>query len=307
MTNHSGEKPDFSRLDLGKPSRAFRAQSGRIVRAMVADGKGGGFHPLTFPEDEIRGVEWLDERRSALLLRSGGQIAVALPLDQLERKIYTSDPLRDDGVIDLRDLTGAAAVAHPVVKVAPAPAKPVPAKVGAEVRASAPVKSPVKEPVPAVVAPKPARVVAPAPPPPPPPKPKPPPEPLHPPELGEKVPDGTIYAGVSPDTGRPMYVQTADAPRMMDFDDACVFAARSDANGRRDWRVPSQGELAVLFNNRAKIGGFNVTGMSSAGWYWTSDSHAQWQEPVAWKQRFSDGTQDYDGKQERISVRCVRS
>ena len=29
---------------------------------------------------------------------------------------------------------------------------------------------------------------------------------------GEKMPDGTIYAGISPATGKPMYTTPSDAP-----------------------------------------------------------------------------------------------
>jgi hypothetical protein len=34
-----------------------------------------------------------------------------------------------------------------------------------------------------------------------------------------------------------------------------------------DWRVPSKNGLNVLFNNRAAIGGFDISGTVTVGWY----------------------------------------
>jgi hypothetical protein len=72
----------------------------------------------------------------------------------------------------------------------------------------------------------------------------------------------------------------------------------------RDWRVPTKDELNVLFNNRAEIGRFNVTGAPS-GWYWSSTRCFifLWD---AWDQRFNDGYQTYDNKDVPSSLRCVR-
>jgi hypothetical protein len=44
------------------------------------------------------------------------------------------------------------------------------------------------------------------------------------PKIGDKMPDGTIYAGTSPDTGDPMYTAPADAPLRMTFDEAAEYA-----------------------------------------------------------------------------------
>lgn len=125
------------------------------------------------------------------------------------------------------------------------------------------------------------------------------------PNIGRRMPDGTIYAGVSPDTGKPMYTTPADASLTMTFNEAWEYAKNLDAHGHQDWRVPTKGELNVLFNNRAAIGGFDVGGSNPAGWYWSGAQYSRW---VAWGQRFSDGCQDIDfGKDGHSSVRCVRS
>jgi hypothetical protein len=123
------------------------------------------------------------------------------------------------------------------------------------------------------------------------------------PEVGDKMPDGTIYAGLSPNTGKPMFTTPADASLTMKWKEAIDYAAKLDAHGHQDWRLPTKGELSVLFNNRAAIGGFNVTGSYPAGWYWSGTQNNKWS---AWAQRFSDGYQFTNYKDLRSSVRCVR-
>jgi hypothetical protein len=90
----------------------------------------------------------------------------------------------------------------------------------------------------------------------------------------------------------------------MTFNQATDYAAKLDAYGHHDWRVPTKNELQVLFNNRAVIGGFNATGSPAAGWYWSATPSYGWR---AWSQRFSDGHQSNTSKGYGSSVRCVRS
>jgi hypothetical protein len=123
------------------------------------------------------------------------------------------------------------------------------------------------------------------------------------PKPGDKMPDGTVFAGVSPDTGKPMYATPADAPLTMRWKAAMEYAAKLDAHGQDDWRVPTKSELNVLFNNRAAIGGFDESGSSPAGWYGSS---SQYDGSYAWDQRFSDGVQYNDTKYGDSSLRCVR-
>lgn len=116
------------------------------------------------------------------------------------------------------------------------------------------------------------------------------------------MPDGTIHAGRSPDTHRPMYATVQDAPLTYTFDRAQAYCADLEAGGTKDWRVPTRDELSVLFQNRAAIGGFDETGHIDRGWYWSSSRSFNF---LAWAQRFSDGTQYYF----RIvasGLRCVR-
>jgi hypothetical protein len=110
-------------------------------------------------------------------------------------------------------------------------------------------------------------------------------------KVGASMPDGSVYAGVSPDTGKPMFATPKDAPVHCSFNQAADYAANLDAHGHKDWRVPTKAELNVLFGNRAAIGGFDTTCSDPAGWYWSSSRFSF----IAWAQR--DGA---------LALRCVR-
>jgi len=225
-------------------AKEFSSSHGdRLIRVLIAEGK--GFDPTTFSETEVERVMGIGEDRSALVLRSGVKIPVALSYEQLEQKIYERDFRTDGPVLDLRDVTGEAA------KPKAANANEAPAE----------------------------------------------------PKVGDKMPDGTVFAGISPETNKPMYTTPADTPLTMKFNEAKEYAAKLDAHGHKDWHVPTKAELNVLFNNRAAIGGFNVTGSDPAGWYWSASPDYRW---YAWGQRFSDGYQNYYGKGGHSAVRCVR-
>ena len=123
------------------------------------------------------------------------------------------------------------------------------------------------------------------------------------PKVGDRMPDGTVYAGISPDTNKPMYAMSQDGLLTYTFNEATRYAAKLNAYGHKDWRVPTPGELNVLFNNRAAIGGFDITGSNPAGWYWSASPNYIWH---AWGQRFNDGYQGFDGEVNQSSLRCVR-
>ncbi len=151
------------------------------------------------------------------------------------------------------------------------------------------------------------------------------------PDIGTKMPDGTVYAGLSIKTGKPMYVRSAggrqkdgsvyggaspdtskdlfltpdDAPGAYTWSDAVAYCKALAAAGHHDWRVPTLGELALQFNNRADIGGYNETGklQDATGYYWTSQEVG---DEEAWAQRFNDGWHEHFSKTQYSSVRCVR-
>src|SRR5580658_2265628 len=72
--------------------------------------------------------------------------------------------------------------------------------------------------------------------------------------IGDRAPDGTIYAGMSADSGKPIYTTPSDAPFACTFDQAREYTGRLGAHGHCDWRVPTKAELGVLVQNRAAIG-----------------------------------------------------
>ena len=122
---------------------------------------------------------------------------------------------------------------------------------------------------------------------------------------GGRMADGSLYAGVSPDSNRPMYTTPQDAA-VLPWAAALRYCRRLSTGGHHDWHVPSLGELAVLFNNRADIGGFNDTGLigNAPGYYWTS---LEVTAATAWGQRFNDGFHDDFSKRRNSLLRCVRS
>lgn len=126
------------------------------------------------------------------------------------------------------------------------------------------------------------------------------------PEIGDVMKDGTIYAGISPETGKPMYAAPTDAPVRMDIEDAEKYAKKLEVGDKKDFRVPSKGELNVLFQNKEKgalKGTFNTVASSDTSSYWST---TRFQSGSRWGQKFSDGDQDFRYRLDRYSVRCIR-
>jgi len=128
----------------------------------------------------------------------------------------------------------------------------------------------------------------------------------YPTEIGDEMEDGTIFAGISPDTGKAMYATPRDASGTYTFNEAANYAAKLDAHGHKDFRVPTKNELGVLYENRNKgklKGTFNETGSNPAGWFWSSSQINLYD---AWGQRFSDGYQGFNYRYDVSFLRCVR-
>lgn len=120
---------------------------------------------------------------------------------------------------------------------------------------------------------------------------------------GARMPDGSVFAGISPDGNRAIYTTPKDAPLTYTFDQAQRACAVLDAHRRADWRMPTKAELNLLFQNRAAIGNFNTSGSNAGGWYWSSSPYGDY---TSWALRLSDGTTSNDGRNTRSSLRCVR-
>ena len=82
--------------------------------------------------------------------------------------------------------------------------------------------------------------------------------------------DGTVFAGLSPDTGAVLHTRPDDeSPYPVDFclirgRDIDALARRARWNGYEDWRIPSPAELQMMYQDRDLIRGFG------GDWYWTS-------------------------------------
>jgi hypothetical protein len=79
------------------------------------------------------------------------------------------------------------------------------------------------------------------------------------PEAGQKMPDGSIYAGVAAG-GEQVFTLPEDLDGLMNFEKAQECAARLNrgkALGHDDWRLPTREELTLLFNNKARIAGLD--------------------------------------------------
>ena len=106
---------------------------------------------------------------------------------------------------------------------------------------------------------------------------------------GTVMPDGSIYAGVSPDTGKPIYATPKDVPMHCNFNQAADYAATLDAHGRKDWRVPTKAELNVLFGTaRRSAASTRRVRIPPVGTGRPRATSAY----LAWAQRFSGGYQE---------------
>lgn len=116
--------------------------------------------------------------------------------------------------------------------------------------------------------------------------------------------DKEIYVGLSPDTGRPLYLFQPAIPLMLTFNEAKSYAPELQVGGHHGWRLPTPRELDMIFNQRAAIGGFDPSWTGREGLYWTSH---EVQGTDAMVQRFSDGGSSFLYMRTPASVCYVRS
>jgi hypothetical protein len=127
-------------------------------------------------------------------------------------------------------------------------------------------------------------------------------------EVGDRMQDGSIFAGLSPDTGNQMFAMPADAGILMTFNEAAKYA--KDLNVAKtlshdDWRLPTKAELDVLFQNREKgalKGTFRLTQFPHNS-YW---SGTLFNDAFAYHQCFDDSSRGVSNVGCVSSVRCVR-
>lgn len=76
---------------------------------------------------------------------------------------------------------------------------------------------------------------------------------------------------------------------------AAQWAALLEHDGKSDWYLPAQAELALAW--------VNVPELFSEGWHWSSSQFSAYN---AWYQYFYDGSQNNDGKSYEGRARAVR-
>jgi len=81
---------------------------------------------------------------------------------------------------------------------------------------------------------------------------------------------------------------------------AASLCANLSGSGYSDWFLPSTDELYLMYQNLQKAG----KGRFGGGSYWSSSGNSTYS---AWSQHFSDGSQEINGKSEKLAVRAVRA
>lgn len=84
------------------------------------------------------------------------------------------------------------------------------------------------------------------------------------------------------------------------YDAAEYCDGLTSVHGHSDWYLPAKDELNLFWNGGTPVAGVNTSG----SYYWSSTESSN--NFLAWIQRFSDGAQANDGKNNGRLVRCVR-
>ncbi len=125
-------------------------------------------------------------------------------------------------------------------------------------------------------------------------------------EAGQRMPDGSIFMGTSPSTSKPFVAAPEDMSLTMEWQEAVATAARASDLGHGDWRLPTVGELLVMFEHREKGAlskTFNASGEDHSNRYWSAEQDGS---------EFGVAMNGHDGghggyfKHRKCSVRLVR-
>jgi len=124
---------------------------------------------------------------------------------------------------------------------------------------------------------------------------------LTPPAIGQLWPgQGGIYAGIvrgfDGQTDAHM-VRLAELPtEQIDWQATRDWAKTVEADGHRDFAVPTRFQSAILYGNLREL-------FETSGWYWTTTEYS---ERTAWIQYFLNGLQGYDDKSYKARAVAVR-
>lgn len=125
--------------------------------------------------------------------------------------------------------------------------------------------------------------------------------------IGTAVEDGCIFAGISPDTKKKMYIQPSRPKTDFNFQQARKYAKKISNNYGVKYRLPTKNELNVIFNNSAVIGGFAHQDPQSnmSYYYWSSATHNN--PDAAFAQNLDTGFKRRVRHHARISAFCIRN
>ena len=134
-------------------------------------------------------------------------------------------------------------------------------------------------------------------------------------ELGAKMADGSIFAGLTADGRQQIYAMPTDLAVTMTFNDAAKAVKKLNNDkflGHDDWQIPSLENLRVLYKNQNQgvlKDSFTKEARKdsdSPDWYWSSSENRD-DPSLVWVVRFSDGYEGWILKDFlRLSCRPVR-
>ena len=131
-------------------------------------------------------------------------------------------------------------------------------------------------------------------------------------DIGKRQDDGTIFAGNSPDTKKPLFIRPQDKSLTMKWREAMEYAANFEGHGRAigAFRLSTPREMRMILDNHEKIPGLKITSQfkGEENYYWTSqrppsDCHGGYE--TAWAEHFMEQFSGYWPIYDKSSVRLV--
>lgn len=117
--------------------------------------------------------------------------------------------------------------------------------------------------------------------------------------VGGVCPDGTIYIGISADSGQRMYAMPIDAAGKFDWQTAFSYCEGFSGGGYNNWYVPYNSEVGAFYTLRSALGMDSRAG----NYYWTA---SVFNATTSYAMLIDDGvTYDLDSNS-KFLVRCIR-
>lgn len=134
-------------------------------------------------------------------------------------------------------------------------------------------------------------------------------------ELGQKLQDGSVFAGLTADGKQQIFAMPTDLDVTVIFNDAAKAVEKLNSKntlGHNDWQIPALDSLHILQKNQNEgslKGTFKTAyagGSDYPDWYWSSTPHPNTPVLVGFVP-FWDGDEGWDRRDNhRLSCRPVR-